>query len=444
MSVLRAPEGERGAARRFLFVLLGTGGDVWPALGVAAGLRAAGHEVEVASYAQFEPDARAAGLPFHAVGSREEYLAQVRQPAFWTMQGPHLAMAEGGYVRLAIPRVYELVDAMRDRRPVLVCTRNAYGARFAAERHGLACVSLVYAPQQLITEDRLPYPLNTRLVRALPRWYKRAGLRLGDRGNLDRLRPTLDALRAPLGLPPIGRLRDWLFFGSPALALYPAWYDDLGALAADRVGQGDFVLRHVDESAALDEPLRRFLDAGPPPVVCTLGTGIAHAAQRYAQVARALARTGRRGLFVTPFAENVPADAGAHVLRVDYANLATVLRRASLLIHHGGIGTAAQALRAGTPQLTLPFAYDQADNGDRVRRLGAGAMLEAPLPAVDDLCVAIERACALPRGPLDALRARVQAGRGAQACIEALEGLLAPPRPVPARRAGLAVREAAR
>ena len=415
--------------RHVLLVLLGTGGDVWPGLGLASALRAAGDAVEVATYAQFEPDVRALGLPFHAVGSSEEYLAQVRQPAFWTPRGPHLAMAEGGYVRLAIGRVYDLVGAMRDRRPVVVCTRNAYGARFAAERHGLFCVSLVYSPQQLITADRLPYPLNTRPVRALPRWYKEAALRWGDRGNLDQLRPTLNALRAPLGLPPIGRLRDWLFFGAPGLALYPGWFDDLGALASDGVGQGDFILRHVDESAALDDRLRRFLEAGSPPVVCTLGTGIAHARERYAQVARALARTGRRGLFVTPFDENVPADAGAHVLRVDYANLAAVLRQSSLVIHHGGIGTVAQALRAATPQLTLPFAYDQADNGARVRRLGAGTMLEAPVPGVDAIAAAIERTSALPRGPLEAMRDRVRRGRGADACVEALNTLLAPRRP---------------
>ncbi|PUE53043.1 hypothetical protein B9Z45_13165 [Limnohabitans sp. 2KL-17] len=416
-----------GPARHLLFVLLGTGGDVWPALGLAKAARDAGNEVEVATYAQFEPEVRALGLGFHAIGSREEFLATLCNPVFWSRHGSRLALAEGGYLRLAIPRVQAVISSMRERRPVLVCTRNAFGARFAAEMHGLTCVSLIYSPQQLITPQRMPYPVNGPIMRALPRWYWRAGLRLGDCFGIERLRPTLNQLREPLGLPPIENLRDWLFFGTPGLALYPAWFDDLAPLAGAGIRQGDFVLRHVDESEVLDDRLEGFLDAGPPPVVCTLGTGIAHAAPRYAQVARALARTGRRGLFVTPFDENIPREFGAHILRVDFANLACVLRRASLLIHHGGIGTATQALRAATPQIILPFYYDQADNGDRVRRLGAGTMIEGPVPDAEALAEAMERCGALPSRPLESLRQRIRSGRGAQACFETLENLLMPP-----------------
>jgi len=44
-------------------------------------------------------------------------------------------------------------------------------------------------------------------------------------------------------------------------------------------------------------------------------------------------------------------------------------------VHHGGIGTTAEALRAGVPQLILPLAYDQFDNGARVEALAAGRRL---------------------------------------------------------------------
>jgi rhamnosyltransferase subunit B len=45
------------------------------------------------------------------------------------------------------------------------------------------------------------------------------------------------------------------------------------------------------------------------------------------------------------------------------------------VVHHGGIGTTARALAAGTPQLVLPLAWDQPDNAARVCRLGAGRSL---------------------------------------------------------------------
>jgi rhamnosyltransferase subunit B len=45
------------------------------------------------------------------------------------------------------------------------------------------------------------------------------------------------------------------------------------------------------------------------------------------------------------------------------------------VVHHGGIGTSAQAMRAGVPQLVMPLADDQADNGTRMRRLGVANLL---------------------------------------------------------------------
>lgn len=45
------------------------------------------------------------------------------------------------------------------------------------------------------------------------------------------------------------------------------------------------------------------------------------------------------------------------------------------LVHHGGIGTTAQALAAGIPQLVMPLAHDQFDNAARVKRLGVGDWL---------------------------------------------------------------------
>ena len=44
-------------------------------------------------------------------------------------------------------------------------------------------------------------------------------------------------------------------------------------------------------------------------------------------------------------------------------------------MHHGGIGTTAEALRAGIPQLIVPMIFDQPENAARLRRLGTGDWL---------------------------------------------------------------------
>jgi len=44
----------------------------------------------------------------------------------------------------------------------------------------------------------------------------------------------------------------------------------------------------------------------------------------------------------------------------------------SCLVSHGGIGTCAQALKAGVPHIVMPFAFDQFDNASRLMKLGVG------------------------------------------------------------------------
>ncbi|MGV1009868.1 MAG: glycosyltransferase [Dermatophilaceae bacterium] len=46
--------------------------------------------------------------------------------------------------------------------------------------------------------------------------------------------------------------------------------------------------------------------------------------------------------------------------------------RVAAVVHHGGAGTTAAALRAGTPAVVVPFGVDQPFWGARVASLGVG------------------------------------------------------------------------
>ncbi|MDO5635614.1 MAG: hypothetical protein Q4G34_12225, partial [Micrococcus sp.] len=43
-----------------------------------------------------------------------------------------------------------------------------------------------------------------------------------------------------------------------------------------------------------------------------------------------------------------------------------------VIVHHGGAGTTAQALRSGVPQVVVPFTLDQPFFGRRVAEIGVG------------------------------------------------------------------------
>ena len=123
----------------------------------------------------------------------------------------------------------------------------------------------------------------------------------------------------------------------------------------------------------LPDDVREFLDAGPPPVAVTFGTGMMHARELFAEAVAACEQAGLRGMLLTRHPEQLPARLPTTVRQFAFAPFRELFPQCVAVVHHGGIGTTSQALAAGVPQLILPFAFDQPDNGVRVQELGVGA-----------------------------------------------------------------------
>ncbi len=118
--------------------------------------------------------------------------------------------------------------------------------------------------------------------------------------------------------------------------------------------------------------LVRFLDAGPPPIVFTLGSSaILDAGPFFEHSAAAAKLLGRRSvLIVGQDSGNRPASLPDDVIACDYVPFSELFPRAAAIVHPGGIGTTGLAMRSGRPMLVVPCAHDQFDNAARVTRLG--------------------------------------------------------------------------
>ena len=96
--------------------------------------------------------------------------------------------------------------------------------------------------------------------------------------------------------------------------------------------------------------------------------------------------TGRYKRNLSTSASALPAS----VLAIDYAPHGPLFARAAAVVHHGGIGTLGEALRAGRPMLVVPFAHDQPDNAARVERLGVARVLRRSESSADVLAAELE------------------------------------------------------
>jgi rhamnosyltransferase subunit B len=108
------------------------------------------------------------------------------------------------------------------------------------------------------------------------------------------------------------------------------------------------------------------------------------------------------------------------VVSLPYAPFAALLPHARLFVHHGGVGSMAEAFRAGVPQIVVPTAHDQPDNAAHLERLGAGVAVAANAGA-RQFALAVERAGSVAvRSAASAVRERMAMQGGAAARIAAI------------------------
>jgi rhamnosyltransferase subunit B len=172
--------------------------------------------------------------------------------------------------------------------------------------------------------------------------------------------------------PPRSLWREWWDSPDGVLALFPAWFAQPQPDWPANLLQWTFPLEDLATEQTLQPELQAFLANGERPVIFTPGSANVQASRFFAVAAEAVKRVGCRAVFVTREPKQVPPNLPVSILTVEYAPFSTLLKHASVFVHHGGIGTMSQGFAAGVPQLIMAMAHDQPDNADRLERLGAG------------------------------------------------------------------------
>jgi rhamnosyltransferase subunit B len=158
------------------------------------------------------------------------------------------------------------------------------------------------------------------------------------------------------------------------LCLFPEWFARQAGDWPRQAVLSRFPLFDEGGDRPPDAALEAFLGAGDPPIIITPGSANAHAERFIRRSVEASGRVGRRALVITRFPEQVgvlPAGSASF----EYVPFGRAFPRASAVLHHGGVGTVAQCLAAGVPQLIMPLAHDQPDNAARMKKMGVGEYL---------------------------------------------------------------------
>jgi len=369
-----------------VLVTIGSLGDLHPFIAIGQELARRGVAVTLAVPADHLAKVRAAG--FHAVAIL---------PGFDTIRAP-LGIDEAEAVRRVITsRSFVLdavvmpslasstqaLDAVADGADVIVGSMFALAAGIVAETRRVPLVALNLQPMALPSACDPPHATEfTGMVHAptgpIGRSWNRIMLAMIRAAIRLRYARAVQRVRRAHGLP---RTRATPIFDRTAtqratLCCYSPLFAPVAPDAPPATEAIGFPLfDSADGHASSSDPrLTAFLTRGEKPLVFTLGSFLTHAAgDFYDEAARAARTLGRRAVLLN--GEPGACRDDGDVLTLGYAPHSLVFPQAAAVIHHGGIGTTGQAIRAGVPQLVVPFFGDQRDNAHRVTRLGIGATL---------------------------------------------------------------------
>ena len=376
MCVAKRGSGIGSRGQRIVLTAVGSLGDLHPYLAIGQELAQRGHRPVVATVPAFRERVEAAGLEFAPMraATAEEPSAELIRRVFNGRKGVEYILRQ--LILPMLPLAYADTLRAAEGADLLVAHPLTWATRLVAEKGGIPWVSTMLAPACLLSAFDPPLLPGMewvyRLGPAPHDW--RLIFHLADRTTRRWLRPY-DDLRRGLGLPNSGNP---LFSGghSPLreLALFsPLFAQPQTDWPAQTVATGFvFFKEEVQPTPNLD----RWLGAGPPPMVFTLGSSAVNApGDFFRESAAAARRVGRRALLLGAKPGEVAVRPGLDIFHLPYGSYAAIFPRAAAVVHQGGIGTTAEALRAGVPMLVVPFGVDQQDNAARVVRLGAGRTL---------------------------------------------------------------------
>jgi MGT family glycosyltransferase len=339
---------------RFLVAAFGDPGHVFPAISLGRALRGRGHEVTIETWEERREAVEGAGLGFAAA---EEY-RMFPPPDPDSPEGAHAAEAAKA-----------LLPLLEETRPhAVVSDILTLAPTLAAEKAGVPLATLIPHIYPVV-EPGLPFfaiglrPPSTPVGRAV--W--RAGQRALNVG-LEQGRQDLNRQRARLDLPPVDRFHGGI---SPDLALVGTFpqleYPRRWPAGVEITGPMTFETPHPDIE----------LPPGEAPLVL-VAPSTAHDSENHL-VRTALAALADEPVRVVATTNRVipqrPIEVPDNAILVEWLSYSQLMPAASLVISHGGHGTVARALGAGTPVLICPIIGDMSETAMRVAWAGCGLSL---------------------------------------------------------------------
>jgi sterol 3beta-glucosyltransferase len=381
----------------------GSRGDVQPFLPLSLGLLKKGHSVKLAAPFRFKKLVEEHGINFVPLaGDPEELSRRLNNAGHNFIRMIRELMRHAIEIGADVLRQTE--DACSDADLIIHSFTHVVGAHTLAREKNIPDIHVQPFPMFSPTGD---YP-NATLPDLRLRSFNRLTHIITQRITWLTSKYGFEQVRRGAGLP--RRKLYWPFDHDPLRPQTPilcAWSPSVLPASSDwpaHVHVTGYYFFSPNDSYQPPVQLDSFLKAGKPPVCITFGSMVNRNADRIDRIVReSLSQTDNRGIILSGWSR-IGDRSSQNIFYLDAAPHDWLLPRCKMVVHHGGAGTTSAGLRAGIPNVVVPFTADQPFWGKRVQAIGAG-----PKPILVKNLSVEKLTRAMAEAESDALRERAHA-----------------------------------
>lgn len=361
---------------KIVIITAGGRGDVQPYIALGSGLKKAGYDVCMPATEEFCDIIIENGLEYiqtNSVNSQEFLRSLEMKDAAKSKNKLKFVSTMFNALKPMMQGIFSETWEACQGCDLIITTMGPMGAHDSAEKLGIPCIHTLLIPACPTSEFQSPFApsfLNLGM-------YNKFTHKLLEQIVWQPFRTIINRWRKDvLGLEPCdfwgifrkvykGEVPVISGFSSSIIPMQADWPDSI------RISGYWFLDEHEDWQPS--EELNTFLEAGSPPVYIGFGSMVDKEPERITKIAlEALRLSGQRGILSAGWnglgGEKLPET----VFKVGSIPHSWLFKRMAAIVHHGGAGTTAAALRSGVPQIITPFFCDQPFWGKRIFELGVG------------------------------------------------------------------------
>ncbi len=370
--------------QKIVFSIFGSLGDFYPYLPIALELKKRGYQPIIAADEGYRLKIEAVNLDFAPLrpspfSISEEELIKLYQKA---MSKDGLKYMIGEVILRYLKDTYEDLAEAVQQADLLISHLLLFAAPLVAEKTKIPWIATLLAPGAFISIFDPP-PIPTPIGNIDLRFFNltiRSWILNFAKWNLRYLNKPINKLRFDLGLASNDKfIFEQQYSSDLVLGLFSSHFSSVQPDWPPNTYLTGFPFYDsFNQEKELSPELKNFLTNGEPPIIFTLGASAKYSSKTfYSENIMAVNLLNCRAVFIGVEPEQLELNFNPKKIFVcSYAPYSQVFPLASVIVHHGGIGTFALSLRSSCPSLIVPFSQDHLDNAAKAKKLGVARILK--------------------------------------------------------------------